>query len=110
MPSVVFVMELKSIEYIRGCRRRLHALTVARVVVIERTVTSLSIYGNVTCQDGCCSFHIRYCLRIGWWVECEWYLTVMVAMIKECFRVVDLLTSYNSQNWLPLAVEVARRF
>jgi len=40
MPSVVFVMELNSIEYIRGCRRRLHALTVARVVVIERTVTS----------------------------------------------------------------------
>jgi len=35
---------------------------------------------------------------------------VMVAMIKECYRVVDLLTGYNSQNWLPLAVEVARRF
>ena len=34
-----FVMELYSIEYIRGCRRGLHALTVARVVVIERTVT-----------------------------------------------------------------------
>jgi len=39
MPSVVFVMELNSIEYIRGCRRRLHALTVARGVVIERNVT-----------------------------------------------------------------------
>ena len=37
MPSVVFVMELNSIEYIRGCRRRLHALTVARSVVIVRT-------------------------------------------------------------------------
>jgi len=37
MPSVVFVMELNSIEYIRCCRRRLHALTVARGVVIERT-------------------------------------------------------------------------
>jgi len=35
---------------------------------------------------------------------------VMVAMIKECCRVVDLLTGYNSQNWLSLAVEVARRF
>ena len=35
-----FFMELNSIEYIRGCRRRLHALTVARGVVIERTVTS----------------------------------------------------------------------
>jgi len=60
MPSVVFVMELISIEYIRGCRRRLHALTVARVVFIERTLTSLSIYGNVTSQVGCCSFNIRY--------------------------------------------------
>jgi len=40
MPSVVFVMELNSMEYIRGCGRRLHALTVARVVVLERTVTS----------------------------------------------------------------------
>jgi len=40
MPSVVFVMELKSIEYIRGCRRRLHDLTVATGVVIEITVTS----------------------------------------------------------------------
>jgi len=40
MPSVVFVMELISIEYIRGCRRLRHTLTVARVVVIERTVTS----------------------------------------------------------------------
>jgi len=39
MPSVVFVMVLKGIEYIRGCRRRLHVLTVARVVVIDRTVT-----------------------------------------------------------------------
>ena len=37
MPSVVFVMELNSIEYIRVCRRRLLALTVARVVVKERT-------------------------------------------------------------------------
>jgi len=43
-------------------------------------------------------------------VECEGYFTVMVAMIKECYRVVDLLTGYNSQNWLPLAVEVALRF
>ena len=54
-------------------------------------------------------------------MECEWYFTVMAAMInrkevgslfasKECYRVVDLLTGYNSQNWLPLAVEVARRF
>jgi len=43
-------------------------------------------------------------------VECEWYFTVMVAMIKECYLVVDLLAGYNSQNWLPLAVEVARRF
>ena len=40
MPSVVFVMELNNIEYIRGCRRGLHALTVARGVVIERTLTS----------------------------------------------------------------------
>jgi len=40
MPCVVFVMDLNSIEYIRGCRRGLHALTVARDVVIERTVTS----------------------------------------------------------------------
>ena len=40
MPSVVFVMEINSIEYISSCRRRLHALTVARGVVIERTVTS----------------------------------------------------------------------
>jgi len=40
MPSVVFVMELNGIGYIGGCRRRLHALTVARSVVIERTVTS----------------------------------------------------------------------
>jgi len=40
MPSVVFVMELNSIVYIRGCMRRLHAVTVARCVVIERTVTS----------------------------------------------------------------------
>jgi len=39
MPSVVFVMELISIEYIRGYRRLLHALTVARVVVIGRNVT-----------------------------------------------------------------------
>jgi len=39
MQSVVFVMELNIIEYIRGCRRRLHSLTVARDVVIERTVT-----------------------------------------------------------------------
>ena len=39
-----------------------------------------------------CSFHIRYYLRIGWWVDCEWYVTVMVAMIKEFLRVVDLLT------------------
>jgi len=37
MPSVVFVMELNSIEYIRGCRRRLHALTVAKGVVIENS-------------------------------------------------------------------------
>jgi len=37
MPSVVFVMEQNSIEYIRGCRRRLHALTVASGVVIDRT-------------------------------------------------------------------------
>jgi len=50
--------------------------------------------------NGCYSFHIRYCLRIGWWAECEWYFTVMVAMIKECYRVVDLLTRYNSQNLL----------
>ena len=40
MPSVVFVMELNSIEYIRGCRRRFNDLTVGRGVVIERTVTS----------------------------------------------------------------------
>jgi len=40
MPSVVFVMKLNSMEYIRGCRRRLHALTVARGVAIQRTVTS----------------------------------------------------------------------
>jgi len=40
MPSVVFIMELNSIEYIHGCRRGLHALTVARSVVIEGTVTS----------------------------------------------------------------------
>jgi len=40
MPFLVFVMELYSIEYIRGCRRRLHAPTVARDVVIERIVTS----------------------------------------------------------------------
>jgi len=40
MPSVVFVMELNSVEYVRGCSRRLHALTVARGVVIERIVTS----------------------------------------------------------------------
>jgi len=33
----------------------------------------------------------------------------MVAMIKEYYRLVDLLTGYNSQNWLPVAVEVARR-
>jgi len=39
MPSVVFFMELISIEYIRGCRRRLHALTVARGVFTERTVS-----------------------------------------------------------------------
>jgi len=39
MPSVLFVMELNMLEYIRGCRRRLHALTVARFVVIERSVT-----------------------------------------------------------------------
>ena len=37
-------------------------------------------------------------------------LYLMVAMIKEWYRVLDLLTGYNSQNWLPLAVEVARRF
>ena len=43
-------------------------------------------------------------------MECEWYITVMVAMIKEFYRLVDLLTGYNSQNWLQLAVEVARRF
>jgi len=43
MPSVVFVMELNSIEYIR-----------------------------------------------------EWYFTERVAMIKECYRVVDLLNGYNS--------------
>ena len=42
-------------------------------------------------------------------MECEWYFTVMVAMIKECYGVVDLLTGYNSQNSLHLAVEVARR-
>jgi len=36
MPSVVFVMELDSIEYIRGCRRRLHVLNVARGIVIEK--------------------------------------------------------------------------
>jgi len=40
----------------------------------------------------------------------EYYFTVMVAMIKECYRVVDLLPAYNSQNWLPLEVEVARKF
>jgi len=39
MPSVVFIMELNSKEYIRVCRRPLHALTVTRGVVIERTVT-----------------------------------------------------------------------
>jgi len=43
-------------------------------------------------------------------VECEWYFTVMVAMTKEFYRVVYLLTGYNSENWLTLAVEVARRF
>ena len=54
-------------------------------------------------------------------MECEWYFTVMAAMInrkevgslfasKDCYRIVDLLTGYNSQNWLPHAVEVARRF
>jgi len=40
IPSVVFVMELNSIEYIHVCRRRLYGLTVARGVVIERNVTS----------------------------------------------------------------------
>ena len=40
MPSVVFVMELNSIVYFRGCRRLLHALTVTRGVVIVRTMTS----------------------------------------------------------------------
>jgi len=64
----------------------------------------------VTSHDGCCNFNISYCLRIGWWVEFEWYFTEMVAMIKECYRVVDLLTGYYSQNWLHLAVEVAPRF
>ena len=39
MSSEVFVMELNSMDYIRGCRRRLHALTVARRAAIERTVT-----------------------------------------------------------------------
>jgi len=39
MPSVVFVMELNSIEYIHGGRRGLHDLTVARGVVIKRIVT-----------------------------------------------------------------------
>ena len=54
-------------------------------------------------------------------MECEWYFTVMAAMInrkevgslfasKECYRVVDLLTGYNSQNSPGLAVEEARRF
>ena len=43
-------------------------------------------------------------------MECEWYFTVMVAMIKEYYRLVDLLTGYNSQNWLLLAVEVALMF
>ena len=102
MPSVVFVMELNSIEYIRGCQRCRHR---QRCDIIY-----IYIYGNVTCQDGCCSFHIRYCLRIGWWVECELYFTVMAAMIKECYRVLGLLTSYNSTNWPALAVEVARSF
>jgi len=40
MPFVVCHLELNCVEYIRDCRRRLHALTVARGVVIERTVTS----------------------------------------------------------------------
>jgi len=40
MPSVVFAMELNTTEFIRGCRRRLHGLTVARGVVIERTAKS----------------------------------------------------------------------
>ena len=43
-------------------------------------------------------------------MECERYFTVIVAMIMECYRVVELLTGYNLQNWLPHAVEVARRF
>jgi len=40
MLSVVFVMQLNSMEYIRGCSRRLHSLTAGRGVVIERNVTS----------------------------------------------------------------------
>ena len=60
-------------------------------------------------------------MRIGWWVECEWYFTGMAARIngkevgllfpsKECYQVLDLLTGYNSTNWLALAVERARSF
>ena len=40
MPSVVFVMEVNGIEYFRGCRCWLHAVLVARGVVIESAVTS----------------------------------------------------------------------
>ena len=29
---------------------------------------------------------------------------------KECYRVLGLLTGYNSTNWLGLAVAVARSF
>jgi len=49
------VMELYSIEYFRGYRRWLHALTVARGVVIDSTVTSKTMYGNARCMGvtGC---------------------------------------------------------
>jgi hypothetical protein len=40
MPSVVFVMELNSIEYFRGYRCWLHSVIVGIGGVIESTVTS----------------------------------------------------------------------
>jgi len=56
---------------------------------------------------------------IGWWVECEWYFTVMAAGIngkeagslfpcEESYQLVLWLTVYNSKNWPALVVELTR--
>ena len=56
---------------------------------------------------------------IGWWVECEWYFTVMTAMMNvkvagslfpcvESYQLVLWSTVYNSKNWPPLTGKVTR--